>query len=283
MDPVSIAQVPQWRSVDVRTSNNQRSAHPIFSRPISPPSPLSNRRSTPAMRANGDPFSANQYARLDLRDNDVSVGAAIFASESPATMRITSSSYGSTSFSIPFQRGRQHLRAQPPTELYASSAPINLPYRSSSPRAPAAPGYSGEGINDLGDHNSDRDSDDIDDSSCMLFETTINGDNCMPSEVVSRYGDSSNHGFASPTKISRCPSSTCTTGSGHPMDEEDECDANIFDSFIPVYGRPAAAPPAVASCATPQPPVHTRPAPSLQTFGIPELVSDVSAGLIRIL
>lgn len=281
MNSYSIAQVPQRRSLDARTFNRQPSAHPISSNPTFPPSPLSNRRSAPTMRANGDSFSANQYVKSDRRDKDVPVGPAIFSSGLPATMRITSSNYGSASFSTPFRSGRQHL-SQQTTGRHADSAPssaqINLPYRSSSHRAPAASGYSEEGINGLGG-NSDGDSDDIDDASCVLFETTINGDNCMQRETVSRYGESSNRGFPLETKISL--PSTRTTGDRNPVDDEDEGDANIFDSFIPVYGRPTAAPPALARCATPQSHLQTTATPSLQTFGIPELVSDVSARLIR--
>jgi len=270
MDYVSIAQVSHRRSVDARMPNGQPLGHPMFSRPTSPPS-LTNRRSTPIMRPSNGSFSASQYAKSNLKGRDAPIAPAIYSSGSPNDMRITSSSYGSTSF----QTYHPHLPTQRPADSHTGSAPPSLPIDVSHPsshRMPAASGYSERRINDLGNNNSDGDSDD---SSCVLFETTINGDYCIRSDAFPRYGHLSNPGSTSETKISLNPS-TRTPGAENQTDD-DECDADIFDSFIPAQGRPAAAPPAIAGGAS-----HLRPVtpPSLQTFGIAEPVFNVSVSVI---
>lgn len=178
MDYVSIAQVPHRRSVDARMPNGQPLGHPMFSRPTSPPS-LTNRRSTPIMRPSNGSFSASQYAKSNPKGRDAPITPAIYSSGSPNDMRITSSSYGSTSF----QTYHPHLPTQRPADPHTGSAPSSLPIDVSHPsshRMPAASGYSERRINDLGNNNSDGDSDD---SSCVLFETTINGDYCIRSDA----------------------------------------------------------------------------------------------------
>ena len=272
MEYAPIGQVSHRRSVNPRVPNGQSIAHPVFSRPTSSPSSLSNRRSVPTMRASSDPFSQNQFPKPDPRGGDAAVGPTIYSFGSPTDPRITSSSYGSILFSNSIQGQNQHFCAQPPAELHAGSAPslasIDAPRVGSSQHTPAAPGYSETGINGLGNNSSDEESDDIDGSSCMLFESTINGDN----EVVPRYGDLSNHGEAAETKISL--SSAPTARSGNPAEDDEECDADIFDSFIPVHGRPTAALPTVAGGTVPH--YRTITPPSLQTLGASEPVPDVS-------
>lgn len=178
---------------------------------------------------------------------------------SPATMQVTSSSSNARQpFIMPPQRPNVHVDAR---SREAGTASMNLrrgPNGQQPHGTTAASEYSENGISALkGNDNHSVDDIGIDDSACMLFEATISGEvyECMQtlgSDGVSRYGECA---------IMKCPSyssdprtntsSTRASTSRSParladdqnsdssMDDGDmDMLENIFDSPIPVIGRP---------------------------------------------
>lgn len=153
------------------------------------------------------------------------------------SMNVPSSLYGVQFSSM------HHSRLQP---FHGRPSPIDLHTAapSSGPIRGGAHMLRASGLSDSGSDIEDEE-DDIDDS-CVLFESTINGDEYMRNDVATR------------------------SASDEPDDDDD---ADIFDSPIPALGRPVSAPFPVISGA-PASQFRAMTPPVLQTFGIPELVSD---------
>lgn len=248
------------------------------------------------MRTPNESGGPRQYTKYDNKSHDLYAGpmtsTAVSGTMSPTTMQVSSSS---SNKAPPFSHSHRGRPAHFHTQLHTGAAAtlidqLHAPHSQHPHEAAAASGHSESGSFGLGEDDDVVD-DDIDDSSCMPFETTINGDQSMRS-IASRFSqasDANNWSLASNNEtehsnqhispaswIRIAPADEQSSDSS--MDEDDESD-DIFDSPIPALGRPKVNKPfvSIGSTTTPLPAsqshnhnFHTAAPLRAQTFGVYE-------------